>query len=57
MNGNGTNWYYIPGGRLIVGAYYSNSDYSIEKFIYAKPVIQSNIKKCDIRFRSHKKIK
>jgi len=56
MNGNGTNWYYLPEGNLIVGAYYSNSDYSIEKFIYAKPVIYLNNKKCNARFRTDKNI-
>lgn len=50
MNGKGTRWNYIPEGYAIVGAYYSNRDYSIEDFFYTKPVIYQKNKKCTIRF-------
>jgi hypothetical protein len=56
MNGKGTDWYYLPEGYAIVGAYYSNSDYSIEDFLYSKPVIYQKNKRCTIRFRYDYKI-
>jgi len=56
MNGNGTNWYYLPEGHLVAGAYYSNSDYSVEKFIYTKPVVYLKNNKCTIHFRNSSKI-
>ncbi len=34
MNSNGTDWYDCPEGNPAVGAFYSNSDYSIERLNY-----------------------
>jgi hypothetical protein len=56
MNGEGTKWYDCPSKSLVVGAYYSNSDYSIEEFRYAKSTVPGSSQECSIAVRARKKI-